>query len=491
MKRLMAYLLFVVLLLSVNPAHANSWGLKGELYSVVSDVRTWNDYTTYGNQSGDAAVMQSRYHNALMMVEEGELHVYTTAVWQPDHDHGTPKVTQDGDKLTLAYGNEIFSFVHDGNEYMLDYAEAGNLTVWANKESTYWRYFATDGYKSYRFRRQFPLNTFNISLFPRELGDVMSINHLQASLDTGTDVLGWWGDEKDFGRKISKAGKGTVPVYSAPFGKSAWRAASGKAAVSLKDDLWLLRTFINQDGEAWACIRYEVSQRTQRIGFIEAEKLGKEAAYPDSVEDMINVQLQTVRDTYITDDPLCSQFAQIKLPANTFLTCIGMLNDDYAYVSLEVRNSKVSDGGQIMWGFVPLRDLSPVYSPKQQDVMDAMAGYWYYEAGGSMGPETLILNADGSFIGNNAGMMNFSENSESIHGRWSVRLYSDTANLYWNDPPYEIVFDMYDGRSNVKGLTFEGDTFSLTNWEGGGGYRRVPESELTEDMLLPEAEGNG
>ena len=69
MKKACSIVLISILLIfafSIS-ANANSWGLRGDLLDKVSDVNTWNDYSTICKQAGDVAVMGSRYHNALML----------------------------------------------------------------------------------------------------------------------------------------------------------------------------------------------------------------------------------------------------------------------------------------------------------------------------------------------------------------------------------------------------------------------------------------
>ena len=54
---------------------------------------TWDDYTTFSNQEGPFAVMQSRYHHALFFVDnQDRLHVYTTAVYQPEAKRKAPEL---------------------------------------------------------------------------------------------------------------------------------------------------------------------------------------------------------------------------------------------------------------------------------------------------------------------------------------------------------------------------------------------------------------
>lgn len=47
-----------------------------------------------------------------------------------------------------------------------------------------------------------------------------------------------------------------------------------EAAVGLNGDLWLLSQYKNEDGQSYACIRYNVSERTQRIGYALCKDLG-------------------------------------------------------------------------------------------------------------------------------------------------------------------------------------------------------------------------
>ena len=105
MKRMIAASVLLLLLCMTGTASANSWGLRGDLLDKVSDVNTWNDYSAICKQAGDAAVMGSRYHNALMLVEDGELKVYTTAVYQPGSSReSVVSIEKNGDTLILAYG---------------------------------------------------------------------------------------------------------------------------------------------------------------------------------------------------------------------------------------------------------------------------------------------------------------------------------------------------------------------------------------------------
>jgi len=105
MKQKLAILTVLILLCMTGTASANSWGLRGDLLDKVSDVNTWNDYSTICKQAGDVAVMGSRYHNALMLAEDDDLKVYTTAVYQPGSSReDVVSIEKNGDALILAYG---------------------------------------------------------------------------------------------------------------------------------------------------------------------------------------------------------------------------------------------------------------------------------------------------------------------------------------------------------------------------------------------------
>lgn len=476
MKKTIVSILIAALLLCALPAVslANSWGLGGKLLNAVSDTSLWNDYTTICSQAGDAAVMGARYHNVLMVLENGKLGVYTTAVYQPGHKLAR-KVSLKAvdDELTLSYGKaESYTFRRTGEGYKLYKAAVGDMTVTADTSDSYWGCTAACDGERVRIQREFCLADFNIDLFPRTLEECRHLNLMNAALDSSDAILGWWGEYGERGRLLESPGKGTEPVYSSPSGESAWRAAKGKAAVGLGGDLWVHHYLTNADGETYACIRYDVSQRTQRIGYIRAEALGStEKGTP--VSDMMNLCLRTTRATYLTDDPNVSQYRQIEIPADQQLTCIGLYGSDYAYVSAEVREGKLVGGGQIIWGFVPLRDLEidPDERHIRQDVMDAAAGCWNFEAGGSLAHDSLVLGADGSYLGN-MGMYQFTDTADSVHGTWYVTDYNPARNLYWDKPEYEITILFEDGSASVHGFGLSDDTLSLTYWEGGGGYKR-------------------
>lgn len=479
-KRAAAVWLALQMICCVLPASANSWGLRGELLDKVSAVNTWNDYGAIGKQAGNAAVMGSRYHNALMLVESGELKVYTTAVYQP----GSPladavRLERQGDALILAYGKSrtaeryVFSPCEYG--FCLTGATIGDFHMELVNEDGWQRFRVFDA-QSESYLRWIPyMDQFNIELFPHSVEEVRHLNEMLAALDSGAVVL------SGEGVRHSGVGSGTAPVYAAPFGESAWRAGKGKAAVGLKGEFWVLGAYVCDDGESYTCIRYDVSQRTQRIGYVRSAHIG-EAPGGSLQDQMIKVDVIARRDTYLTDDPDVSQYPQLRVPEGTQLTCMAIYDGEYAYVGGEERNGKFVDGGGIVWGFVPLADLdidpnSNHARDIQPDAMARLEGAWEFYAGGSMAQEQLIFHPDGTYQG-----INPREDGCTMYtGTYTVTAYNPDCNLYWNDPAYELILRDDDGSVNVRGLSFlleDGEEiFSLTNWEGSGGYRRMQERE--------------
>ena len=299
----------------------------------------------------------------------------------------------------------------------------------------------------------------------------------------GTAFSGDVYDPDHPGELLQPKKKGTSAVYSAPYGKSAWRAGKGKAAVGLNGDLWLLSQYKNEDGQSYACIRYNVSERTQRIGYALCRDLGLPEITEQSTEpgfSFVHIDVEATVDTFLTDDPDVSQFHQFSVPKGTQFSCLGLYDENYAYVAAEVKNGKFVDGGAVVWGFVPIRDLKPMEQEKVPEAMEKLTGAWQLDAGGEMAPHILCLEADGSFTA--PGMVDEVAQAGASSGTWYVTKYNPFMNLYWNEPAYELTLLFDNGRVTVLGLELTEEGFSLTFWEGGAGYIPYDES------LDPEAD---
>ena len=504
MKRILLILFLMCMVLICTSASSNSWNLKGKLLQAMIKTHDWDDYILLGNQADPFAVMEARYHNALFFVDEQDnLHVYTTAVYQPDDKRGAPSLMIMDQDLYLSYGNDkqyIFRPWTEDGEYLLYSATVGDfqlLSNWINEEEGAVSYWANENDSTALWRARVRLSDFNIKLLPHSIEEVRSINLMQAQFESNQRCLGspsgsWDVYNVDQPGELLKVGKkGTAAVYSAPYGKSAWRAGKGKAAAGLSGDIWLLSQYCNEEGQSYACIRYNVSERTQRIGYALCKDLGLPEItdwHPDDpLTGFAHVEVEAAKDTWMTDDPDVSQYPQFKVPKGTQFTCMGLYNDYYAYVGAEVKDGRFVDGGAVVWGFVPVRDLKPMEQEKHQEAMDKLVGRWEIYAGGSLADDYLVFNRAGTFTaGKRDWDMNKpeqAENAAETSGTWYVTKYNPFMNLYWNKPPYQLTLIYNNGRAIVRGLDFEDEGFSLTDAMGGGGYVPVTKEdvELTGD----------
>ena len=501
MKKHLSILLAVMLCsaLFCTGAFANSWGLTGKLYQAVEQSKAWDDYTTLSNQEGPFAVMKARYHNALFFADDqGELHVYTTAVYQPDEKKKAPSLLLEDDMLHLSYGDQekyVFKAISEDGEYQLLSAEIGSFQLAGNYDDADMRivsYWAKQENDTAYWPVTVRLADFNINLLPRSVEEVRAQNQMLAQFDSARQCLGFaYGNGANYspdqpGELLQPKKKGTAPVYSAPFGESAWRAGKGKAAVGLNGDMWLLSQFKNADNESYACIRYNVSERTQRIGYTLCKELGLPEITdwnPDApLTGFAHVDVEATADTYLTDDPDVSQFRQLTVPKGTQFSCMGLYNNHYAYVSAEVKNDQFVDGGEIVWGFVPIRDLKVTDQEKVPEAMNRIIGDWMFYAGGSMADDYLFLHEDGTFATNNiqweTDEARQDNNTGESWGTWYVTKYNPFMNLYWNKPPYQLTLIYHNGEIIMRGLELTEEGFGLTDEEGRGEYAPATEADL-------------
>ena len=182
----------------------------------------------------------------------------------------------------------------------------------------------------------------------------------------------------------------------------------------------------------------------------------------------VHIDVEATADTFLTDDPDVSQFHQFSVPKGTQFSCLGLYNNNYAYVTAEVKNGKFTDGGAVVWGFIPIRDLEPMEQEKAPEVMEKLAGAWQLDAGGTLAPDILVLEADGSFTA--PGMTDEVAEEGAFSGTWYVTKYNPFMNLYWNETSYELTLLFDNGCAIVRGLELTEEGFSLIFWEGGGGY---------------------
>ena len=413
MKKLLALALSCLLLCTLTaPALANGWGLLGGIYDIVSDDKRFADYTAIaddGNLAVDGvhvnhAILTSRYHTVLIAAHrEGKVWtadtLSTTAVYQPGDRRGEllpqPMLTHDFSCFELSYGEEErYHFCRNEEEghYHLTSARFGTDPFYydayfsAPDGLDFWQAPADDApFTAVGDARWMTdgitLEEFNIAQMPRTLAEVRNVNVTRDALDTHAAPLSVLATRA--GTKNSRK----LPVYAAPSEES-WRAASGKASVSLAEEVQVYGLC-----EGWTLISYEVSNRTSRFGYIEGD-------YADGQElPAAALELVTAADTFLTDDPFVSQYAQVYLPAGTQVDGIARCGEYYAYVQTSV-------DGQRIRGFIPMKDLTTLYdraltigqdqlmADVRWDVMDTLIGKWYT---GENDRDKLVLFANGGF----------------------------------------------------------------------------------------------
>lgn len=481
MKRFFARLgaLVAALCLALSSASANSWGLKGGLLDVVSQTRDWDDYAALAEVRAnrdaavstcysDVAVMHSRYHNILMVTATGEddkthflLHSATTAVYQPEDGRDKElRLSAEGQhNISIAYSGEqyVYALGDDSSSAyarprlvraeiggfrlesagtpfdadMLQGTGVAGSALWLDS----WRLSSEDG------------APVNVRLMPRSTGEIRRLNRVSRLLNN-------WPCLSSRSYVQGQKGGATVPVYAAP-DEHAWRAAKGKAAMSLKGGY----TVLGAEG-AWTVVSYQVSQRTSRIGYVQSRLLGQET---NAADPFVHVPGVTLRATYLTDDPEVSQFHQAALAADEQLTLLGWFSPFYAYAETTV-------DGKAFRGFVPLRDVGVLLPAADEAMMAQAVGAWAFNAGGGyMQADYLTLNADGTFVATYFQ----GEGDVEVTGRWSIHPYDRAWNRFWAEPAYQMLFEMDDGRAVCCGLTLTETELGLTDEEGGGCFVRV------------------
>ena len=458
-------LITMACLLFVCTASANSFGLRGGIYDIVTSGNRYEDYTAnadsgnqlVGGRHVNQAILQNRYHAVLIAAwrNAGKWDaetISTTAVYQPDDERGQypnhPRLSHNDAGFTLDYGDsERYIFRWEDGEYILDSVDYyvdpnpgyANTYISDNRGLLFWQSGPGDSFlpigDALLETDGITLQEFNIEQMPRSLMEVRRLNQTRAALtENGGVILScqslWEGEEE---------GK-MLPVYSAPDAASC-RAGSGKAAVSLREHADILGT-----AEGWTLLQYEVSPRTSRIGYVEG------TLARDVDLGFANIPLVAAVDTFLTDDPLVSQFEQAEIPAGTVMTGLAVMGEYYAYVEYQ--------GDTLYRGFVPLKDLQPKYDMAwggntltaniRWDVMDALTGKWYVK--GTSWRNALILFADGTWRQREEGQ------------------YIDSGNYRIfdrSDGKYDLFLRTEDNRSPWYILTLNEDaTITLTTTEG-------------------------
>lgn len=403
---------FSCLFLFTSLASANGWGLTGGAYDIVSEDDRYESYTAIADNGNamltdvghvNQVIMKSRYDTLLLSVSRVDKvwqadTVNHTAVYQPGDARGefpnAPRLEHLSDGFKLSYGEtENYTFLWNGEDYVLAdvryeadtrYTDCyigikDGLEFWESNPSDVFL-LVGDG----MWYTTITLDEFNITQMPRSLREVRQLTMVSNALMDAPALTptGDWKAVKD---------GAMLAVYSAPDAAS-YRSAGGKASVSLGGDMTIYGTV-----DGWTLIGYEVSPRTGRIGYVQ-KALGEEPLA------FVEVPLRAAAATFLTDDPFVSQYAQVEIPEGAKMMGLSQCGEYYAYVEYEA--------DKLYRGFVPMKDLIPVYdlaltnsgdlltADVRWDVMDALCGKWFAENWATVDiherPE-LILFSNGSY----------------------------------------------------------------------------------------------
>lgn len=472
-KRMLILLACLLLCAQMTAALANGYRLEGGIYDIVSDDVNYDAYMAdadSGNEKVEGrhvnqAILSSRYHSQLIAAfrENGIWQVdtaSTTAVYQPGDQRGTsPALRHTEQGFELSYGgSEVYTFTWMDGQYVLTRVSFninsyyGDSLMWQDDGYLFWQAGLEDsmqpiGDALWR-TEQLTLADFNITQLPRSMADVRRMNSVARA-------LGAYGGEltvQETWQPVQDSHK--LAVYAAP-DENAYRASSGKASVSTGGEMKLLGSY-----QGWTMVEYAVSLRTSRIGFVHSSLLSFDSELP--LPEM-PVSLVTARDTFLTDDPHVSQYAQASLPAGTKVQGLALCGAFYAMVSYEGAN-------QLMWGFVPLRDLMLADDDARWDVMDTLIGKWQCSDSADQSVTRRILYSDGSYHG--IRMDAYGTWLDDEYGYWSVVDCAADAR-YVEKVLYEIVFSLESGETYRYGLMIHDDgSISLLDEAWGTWYQR-------------------
>lgn len=352
MKRLALLLATLLLTLTAVSALANSWNLTGPLLDYVSRTHDYDDYTALvsvdKSKSGVntvAAFMTSRKHTLLLVghkdADGWQVFTCNNDVSNADSD-AKPQLLCMDDQVVIsnAMGNQyVFQWMDEESEmepaFYLVHAEVNDMTIAMDQNN---HYTASENGVSIRWYINEPIMMTNADL-PMLPGDSKAVRTMNTVRYLSENYL------CSFFSPVSLHLNDRLPVYSAP-DVSSYRAANGKALVSLKDSYIPLAHA--EDG--WAMIEYAIDAFRYRIGWVKDERI---ATYNGSLGgEGIPVQLLPL--TNLTDDPFHSH---TPIASADQLTDVRLLCSDcsvpwYCYISAQWN-------GQTIWGFVPTAAVIP------------------------------------------------------------------------------------------------------------------------------------
>lgn len=363
MKKMLSFLLAMLMLLGAVPAMADGWYPPvPEEIAALFDVPAWEEYEVMNwawSESQNAAVV---------IMSNGDLHI--VCIVEPDKD-GNLRITQRN--YTMVVGNNGCSYLSEGygdtaQEIDLPWGfksgfemSTGDYMIFFAKFDGVWRIkvvlngkddvisFVFDDRIGYREgedmeeyidwehnKMKYAYGTydnrfaaFNIYAFPKTYEEASEA--LTNPPVTPTDFY--------TPMSVTLRPREKYDVFAAP-GRGSYRAANGKAVMSTND--WV-QIFGEENG--WVLVQYDISREQMRFGYVDASVLPRDVEAQSLV--WYDLPEQTVRtNTYVTDDPLSSRTSICWLSAGD---TVRVLSSFGSWYYIEVTN----DQGQLLRGFIP------------------------------------------------------------------------------------------------------------------------------------------
>lgn len=283
-----------------------------------------------------------------------------------------------------------------------------------------------------------------------------------------------------------------VPVYAYP-SRDGWRAADGKAAVSLREPFTALGWTADKQ---WLLIDYEYGEATElgdrshRIGYISREDLPEDFTCPVATEYLVRVEMQVARDASLYDDLNGLNYPVAPIKAGETVTVLGYVNYAWAFVETEME-------GKPARLFLPLANLQKPAETEDAAMMAALEGLWLFVGGGEIladgcrfdGKGTVEMFSAGEYDNFPTTILVSYEDSKP----WAYSVYPNAMGTARYDSS-EWVLEIRGENGGVERMGIKVYTDEETGERrldveygpGGGGYVYVEDPSTITFLLQPE-----
>lgn len=362
MKKLLSFLLAMLLLVSAVPAMAD--GLYEPMPAEIAalfEVPAWEEYEVMNwlwseEQNAAVVVMTNDDLHIVCIVEpdkDGNMRITQrnyTMVTTPDAPYISESYAPTAQEIDTPWGEKMLFELHL-NGYMVSFGKfdgVWRVKVVLNNEKNVISFVYDDriGYREGEDKEEYidwdhnkmkyaygtydnRFAAFNIYAFPKtyeEASEALT-NPPVTPTDFYTPV------------SVTLRPREKYDVFAAP-GRDSYRAANGKAVMSTND--WV-QIFGEEDG--WVLVQYDISRDQMRFGYVDASVLPKDTEvqtlhWYDLPEQTVKVNIS------VTDDPLVSRSIIAYLNAGD---TVKVLSEFGSWYYIEMTNAQ----GELLRGFIP------------------------------------------------------------------------------------------------------------------------------------------